>query len=152
MTKRIFQECMAMMGLAFGEEPDRNKIRLYWEYLKDFSDTEIKFATDKIIRNNRWFPKIAEIRDVVKGYREQRHHELEAQRMQKALPAPDDRIPLAELKKLAGDLVKKLMPSQKPELKVVKPRRKKRPAPMNPQTFRERKAELEQQKQAILEG
>ena len=141
---------MAMLGLAFGEEPDQQKIRLYWEYLKDFSDTEIKFATDKIIRHNRWFPKIAEVRGVVKGYREQRHYELETERMKKALPPPDERIPFSELKKLAGDLVKKLMVLHKPESKKIKPKRKRSAVPISPQVFKERKAKLAQQKKVIL--
>lgn len=153
MTKRVFQECMALFGIAFDVEfNENNKTKLYWEYLKDIEDYEMKEATSEIIKEKKWFPKIAEIRKIVMENRnferERDCVELEAEKI-RYLSLPYN----PEFQELSNVLGEKLdMNSPPPPIKyrpkTVKLRGRTSPQ-LTSQEFQKRKIKLQQQKKLI---
>ena len=56
---------MATAGIALGVETKEERVRVYFEYLKDYEISEVMAAFDRCIRSSRFFPTIAEITDMV---------------------------------------------------------------------------------------
>lgn len=136
--------------MAFSQEADKNKLKLYWEYLKDLPDNEAKQAVDSIIKNNQWFPKIAEIRETALKIKTENKRISEEQRIKNALPAPDDRIPISKLSQLAKEIGEKLSMNKSRETNQKPIKRSGRTSPpINPQEFERRKSVLKQQKKEL---
>jgi len=64
-----FSVLMEMLGRGFGEEPDEEKIELFWEFLRDIHIDLLKEGVRYLLRNRvpKGFPTIAEIREAVKA-------------------------------------------------------------------------------------
>ena len=65
LTKRVFQENMAVMAEAIGKEDlTPEKIRIYWRILSpELTDDQMRRATEHLARTAKFFPAIAEIRE-----------------------------------------------------------------------------------------
>lgn len=70
--KRKFAVLMEMLAEGFDKENSKLKIDLYFESLKDFAIGEIEGAIYQSIKSLKWFPKIAEIRELIEGDPESR--------------------------------------------------------------------------------
>jgi hypothetical protein len=62
-----FASLMAGMSEAFGLNNSKTKIDIYFEQLKDFSIEQVKRAVAIALRTLKFFPKIAELRELIEG-------------------------------------------------------------------------------------
>ena len=67
MNKRLFGKAFGELALAFSKEVDEYQGKLYFDNLRDLRNEDFAKAVKLIIQNNKFFPKIAEIRQVVKN-------------------------------------------------------------------------------------
>ena len=67
MKKKIFQGGMKQLALSFNTEVNETRTQLYWENLKDLKNEDFEKAVKFIIQNNKFFPAIAEIRQVTRN-------------------------------------------------------------------------------------
>ena len=67
MRKNIFVGGLKQLATAFNTEVNRAKVQVYWENLQDLSDEDFNRAVKYLLRNNQFFPTIAEIRKAVEG-------------------------------------------------------------------------------------
>ena len=65
--KKKFAVLMEMLAENFDKENSKLKIDLYFESLKDFAIGEIEGAVYQSIKSLKWFPKIAELRELIEG-------------------------------------------------------------------------------------
>ena len=65
MSERRFAEAMAVLAAAFDRELTEPLLRVYWLDLQAFEITEIEAAMTHLRRSSKWFPKIAEIRELL---------------------------------------------------------------------------------------
>jgi len=62
-----FATLMAGMSEAYGTENTKAKIEIYFQQLKEFSIEEIRRAVDLSLGTLKFFPKIAELRELIQG-------------------------------------------------------------------------------------
>ena len=67
MNHKVFVRCLGELALAFSKEVDEYQGKLYFDNLRDLRNEDFAKAVKLIIQNNKFFPKIAEIRQVVKN-------------------------------------------------------------------------------------
>ena len=67
MNRKIFRKSMGELSLVFNNEVDEYKSELYWENLRDLKNDDFAKAVKFLIQNNKFFPTIAEIRQVATG-------------------------------------------------------------------------------------
>lgn len=72
MNRLEFSKALLMLGEIFNTEVNKLKIDIYYEILKDYSDEEIKKALNIVMRTCRFFPKPAEIIEIVEGKKDER--------------------------------------------------------------------------------
>lgn len=65
MNKKTFAENMELMSENFGKEMSETFTKLYWQRFKDMSDEAFKEMCLKAIDTLKWFPKIAELKELV---------------------------------------------------------------------------------------
>lgn len=65
MDKRQFAEVMTLTAAAFDKEVTESLLKVYWEDLQEFEFEDFATAMTKIRRTSKWFPKIAEIRELL---------------------------------------------------------------------------------------
>lgn len=61
MDKSKFVILMTNLSKAFRQKNDEETIAVYYEFLKDVDEEALKFACKNIIKNNKYFPTVAEI-------------------------------------------------------------------------------------------
>lgn len=59
-----FAELMTALGISFNRNIDKKFLNVYYEFLKDIEIDVLKKAIGRIITINKFFPSIAEIREV----------------------------------------------------------------------------------------
>jgi len=67
MNHKVFIKGLGELALAFSKEVDEYQGKLYFENLKDLRNEDFAKAVKLIIQNNKFFPKIAEIRQLIKN-------------------------------------------------------------------------------------
>jgi len=67
MNKKLFLQSLNSLESAFGEKLSEDRVKIYWDILKDHSDLEIKKAVIRSIRELKFFPKISEIIEMIEG-------------------------------------------------------------------------------------
>ncbi|MBA7569209.1 hypothetical protein ES695_11590 [Candidatus Atribacteria bacterium 1244-E10-H5-B2] len=67
MDKKLFLQSLNSLESAFGEKLSEDRAKIYWDILKGYSDINIKKAVVKSIRGLKFFPKIAEIIEMIEG-------------------------------------------------------------------------------------
>jgi len=70
MKKTIFLQSLNSLESAFWEKTSEDRAKIYWEMLKGYDDESIKRAVIKCMRELKFFPKIAEIIEMVEGNKE----------------------------------------------------------------------------------
>ncbi len=63
--KKTFGLLMAKIGEVFSIRPSAVMISIYFNHLSEFSIQQVEEAFDRAIDKLKWFPKIAEIRDLI---------------------------------------------------------------------------------------
>jgi len=79
--KNSFAELMAALSLSTSKEVSKEKIDLYFNFLKDLSIKDIKMAIENIVRTDQYsaFPTIGKIRSFIEGEDEEKlEHEANA--------------------------------------------------------------------------
>lgn len=56
-----FIKNMTYLGLAYDKQYTQEEIKLYYDFLKDFSDDVIVKAIKEIIKTSKFIPKITEL-------------------------------------------------------------------------------------------
>ena len=67
MNHKVFIRGLGELALAFSKEVDEYQGKLYFDNLRDLKNEDFAKAVKLIIQNNKFFPKIAEIRQVIKN-------------------------------------------------------------------------------------
>ena len=68
LSRKTFNEVMAVMGEVFGQESSPEKLRIYWAVLKaDLDDDGLRRASETLLRTAKFFPKPAEILEAWRG-------------------------------------------------------------------------------------
>jgi len=67
MNKKLFLQSLNSLESAFGEKLSEDRAKIYWDILKNYPDVEIKKAIIRSIRGLKFFPKIAEIIEIIEG-------------------------------------------------------------------------------------
>ena len=67
MNKQVFTRGLGELALAFSKEVDEYQGKLYFDNLRDLRNEDFAKAVKLIIQNNKFFPKIAEIRQLIKN-------------------------------------------------------------------------------------
>ena len=67
MDKKTFSEMMKLLQASFREKINEDTNKAYWDILKEYSDNDIKRVTVKCIKELKFFPKIAEMRELIEG-------------------------------------------------------------------------------------
>jgi hypothetical protein len=62
-----FASLMAGMSEVFGVENTKTKVDIYFEQLREFSIDEVKRAVGLSLKTLKFFPKIAELRELIQG-------------------------------------------------------------------------------------
>lgn len=62
----------AELCTAFGETQSKERIEVYWSRLQGFDIERIERAIDYLIDHSRFFPKVAEIRELIEGSEDDR--------------------------------------------------------------------------------
>lgn len=65
MDKEKFITLISALGKGFRVAVDQATIEIYYEFLNDIKEEELKKAIKKILEQNKYFPTIAEIRQTV---------------------------------------------------------------------------------------
>ena len=60
-TKQRFANAMKTASMAMDKPLDAERIRIYWEYLSAYPIDDVEAAFSHCIANNNWFPKVAEL-------------------------------------------------------------------------------------------
>lgn len=96
-----FAKIMAMLGVAFGSEPSKQLMGIYFEALRPCSIESLEWAAGECVANLKFFPKAAELREFTKISPSRTDPRIVAAREQKKLeiltPPEEARIKLAEL-------------------------------------------------------
>ena len=66
-NKQVFTRGLGELALAFSKEVDEYQGKLYFDNLRDLRNEDFAKAVKLIIQNNKFFPKIAEIRQLIKN-------------------------------------------------------------------------------------
>jgi hypothetical protein len=64
MTKQMSAQALALLTAAFGKELPKPTVRIYLNAMEDLSPEVIVKACDEIIKTSKFFPTVAEIREV----------------------------------------------------------------------------------------
>jgi len=67
MDKKLFLKSLNSLESAFDEKVSEDRVKIYWDILKGYSDIEIKKAVIGSIRGLKFFPKISEIIEMIEG-------------------------------------------------------------------------------------
>ena len=67
MDKKLFLKSLNSLESAFDEKLSEDRVKIYWNILKGYSDEEMKKATVGSIRELKFFPKISEIIEIIEG-------------------------------------------------------------------------------------
>ena len=67
MKKSVFKRGLGELYLIFGGERSEARDQLYFDNLRDLKNEDFAKAVKLIIQNNKFFPAIAEIRQVIKN-------------------------------------------------------------------------------------
>jgi hypothetical protein len=60
---KIFAECMAELGAAFGKNIDEVVMRVYWKILGEFTEEQIRKGFDQVLRVEKFWPAPGVIRE-----------------------------------------------------------------------------------------
>ena len=60
-TKQRFANAMKTASMAMDKPLDAERIRIYWNYLSEYPIEDVESAFSHCIKRNNWFPKIAEL-------------------------------------------------------------------------------------------
>jgi hypothetical protein len=61
--EETFAHCMARLGIAFSKTLSKPQVDLYWENLSDIPSEVLAAATDKWLKEQATFPRIAQLRE-----------------------------------------------------------------------------------------
>ena len=67
MEKEAFSSMIRVLEASYGTKLKQDTKKIYWEILKDYKDEEIKKATIILIKELKFFPRIADIVTAIKG-------------------------------------------------------------------------------------
>lgn len=67
MEKKQFLYLMTRLANAFKEDVSEERFDIYFEFLGNYNYNILERAVNSIIRNNKWFPKIAEIEEYLEA-------------------------------------------------------------------------------------
>lgn len=70
MNKNTFLKSMNILESAFKEKMSKNAINIYWLRMKDYNDKEFKEAIIRCVDELKYFPRVANIRDILDGTNE----------------------------------------------------------------------------------
>ena len=70
---------MHLLGEVFNEPVSETRIRAYWQALRDIPMSELVAAIKYTIRNNRFFPRPVDIREIIEGTPEVKQAEMLAE-------------------------------------------------------------------------
>ena len=65
--KKLFQEYMTAVSELFDREISKTSIQIYWQTLSQYTDEQCKVAFDMAIRTLKFFPKPAELIELIPG-------------------------------------------------------------------------------------
>ena len=92
-----FKESLLAMGEVFDKEITPSLGQIYWTSLKEFSDEDVFSAFDQAMVSSKFFPKPAEIREIICGSGEEQAHAawgVILQCLEKGNPPPDHLHPI----------------------------------------------------------
>lgn len=67
MNKNTFLKSMSILELAFKEKMSKGAINIYWSRMKDYSDKEFKEAIIRCVDELKYFPRVANLKDILDG-------------------------------------------------------------------------------------
>ena len=67
MEKETFSQMVRVFESSYGLKLKQDTKKVYWDFLKNYNDDEIKNATVKCIRESEFLPKISEIINAIEG-------------------------------------------------------------------------------------
>jgi hypothetical protein len=75
-NREQFASTMLLLGVAFDAEITETRMTIYFEALRDLPEEQVLAAMRETIKRCKFFPRVAEIRDLVEeSRRRQRDHE-----------------------------------------------------------------------------
>ena len=69
MNKKEFVMIITKLTVAFGKEVNNEFINIWYSFLKEYSSKDFDYAVNKIVRENKYFPTISEIVNVIEESR-----------------------------------------------------------------------------------
>ena len=72
---------MLLLGVAFDAEISETRLCLYFESLQDLPEEQVLAAMREAIKLNKFFPRVAEIREIVGEIEERRRDQAQAARI-----------------------------------------------------------------------
>lgn len=79
LNRAVFAEEMARLGVAFDKATSKPLLEVYFEALQDLDEQDLIHARKELIGNHKFFPRVAEIRELAlerRGRRLQAHREI----------------------------------------------------------------------------
>ena len=67
MKKETFSQMVKVFESGYGLKLKQDTKKVYWDFLKNYNDDEIKNATVKCIRESEFLPKISDIVNAIEG-------------------------------------------------------------------------------------
>jgi len=67
MKKETFSQMVKVFESSYGSKLKQDTKKVYWDFLKNYNDDEIKNATVKCIKESEFLPKISEIINAIEG-------------------------------------------------------------------------------------
>ena len=65
MEKKEFAKIMTGLGTVYNKEFKPNQVAIWYEFLKDVNENDLKEAVSNLIKTNKFLPTIAEIRQEI---------------------------------------------------------------------------------------
>jgi hypothetical protein len=66
MEKKQFLYLMTRLAKAYNEDFDPERFELYWEFLGELQYEKVEEAINRLIRESKWFPKIADLEKLIR--------------------------------------------------------------------------------------
>jgi len=67
MNKNTFLKSISVLESAFDKKISKSAINIYWSRMKDYTDNEFKKAVVRCVDELNYFPKIAELKNILEG-------------------------------------------------------------------------------------
>lgn len=74
-NQESFKQNLVGMGEVYGKEITPSLAQIYWTTLKEFSDEQVSKAFEQALATLKFFPKPAELRELITGTGEEQAHE-----------------------------------------------------------------------------